>query len=635
MDLDMTSDTPVALVNMPFAMANRPPLGISTLKAALTIRGIRCDVHHFNLVLAHWIGPDLYQQISDRASHMVFAGEWLFAQELFGRMHIGDVEYLEHIGTHLGVSSALIDTFVSLRPFIGPFLDHCERSVDWSRYRIVGFTSMFEQNLATLALASRIKRRFPSVCIVMGGANCESEMGEQLHKSFPFLDYVFTGQSDWSFPQFVDHVLSNRQVHGVRGLVYRCGGISISTGRPEPVGDLNRLPVPDFDDYVTQLGTNQLLGRLSIRLQFETSRGCWWGMKKHCTFCGFNAETMEFGAKSPDRIVDELEYLASRYNTTAFDAVDNILDHRAFATVLPRLAERTPPFSLFYEIKSNLRRDQVCLLARAGVRYIQPGIESLNTQVLGVMKKGLTGLQNVQVLKWCREFAIVPSWNLIYGFPDESPEAYAEMASAMRWLHHLPAPRGSGKIRLDRFSPHWSNPESFGLRNVRPLEVYRHLYPLPDIERRRIAYFFDYDYAEPRDVPSYTAAANRAINEWRSAEMAGATLIVDDFGDAAKIRDARVPGVLREFELDGWKAHAYRILDQARPRASVASDLHCFSHPVPCESEIDSFLAWGVESGLMLQEQDRYLALAVRNDFGSNHQGESQSVYGGGAHVSN
>uniref|UniRef100_Q02AP0 Radical SAM domain protein n=1 Tax=Solibacter usitatus (strain Ellin6076) TaxID=234267 RepID=Q02AP0_SOLUE len=631
----MTSSTPVALINMPFAMANRPPLGISTLKAALTLRGIRCDVHHFNLLLANWIGPDLYQQISDRASHMVFAGEWLFAQQLFDRKDIGDVEYLEYIGTHLRVSSALIDTFVSLRPFIGPFLDRCERDVDWSRYTIVGFTSMFEQNLATLALASRIKRRFPRICIVMGGANCESEMGEQLHKSFPFLDYVFTGQSDWSFPQFVEHVITNRQVDAIRGLVHRRGGVSVSTGRPEPVGDLNRLPVPDYDDYVTQLGAYRLLGKLPVRLQFETSRGCWWGMKQHCTFCGFNAETMQFAAKSPGRVVDELEYLASRYNTTEFDAVDNILDYRAFATVLPRLAERKPAFSLFYEIKSNLRRDQVRLLAQAGVRYIQPGIESLNTQVLGVMKKGLTALQNIQVLKWCREFAIVPSWNLIYGFPDELPEAYAEMASVMRWLHHLPAPRGSGKIRLDRFSPHWSNPEAFGLRNVRPLQVYQYLYPLRDEERRRIAYFFEYDYAEPRDVPSYTEAADRAINEWRAAETAGAALIVDDAGESATIKDTRMPGVTREFRLDGWKAHAYRMLDQARPRGSLVTDLQESRHGAPSEEIIDSFLACCVESGLMLQEQDRYLALAVRNDFDTNYREQSQSTFERSPHVNN
>jgi hypothetical protein len=75
---------------MPFAMANRPPVGISTLKAALVLRGFHCDIHYFNLLLARWIGPDLYQQISDRASHMVFAGEWLFAQELFDRRDIGD-----------------------------------------------------------------------------------------------------------------------------------------------------------------------------------------------------------------------------------------------------------------------------------------------------------------------------------------------------------------------------------------------------------------------------------------------------------------------------------------------------------------------------------------------------------------
>src|SRR5262245_54290968 len=106
--------SPVALVNMPFAMANRPPVGISTLKSTLALRGIDCDIHYFNLLLARWIGPELYQLISDRASHMVFAGEWLFAREFFGQDHVDDTGYLDHLHRDLGVSDGLIDIFLKL-----------------------------------------------------------------------------------------------------------------------------------------------------------------------------------------------------------------------------------------------------------------------------------------------------------------------------------------------------------------------------------------------------------------------------------------------------------------------------------------------------------------------------------------
>ena len=39
-----------------------------------------------------------------------------------------------------------------------------------------------------------------------------------------------------------------------------------------------------------------------------------------------------------------------------------------------------------------------------------------------------TGLQNVQLLRWCREFGIEASWNILWGFPRESPADYAAMA---------------------------------------------------------------------------------------------------------------------------------------------------------------------------------------------------------------
>ena len=56
---------------------------------------------------------------------------------------------------------------------------------------------------------------------------------------------------------------------------------------------------------------------------------------------------------------------------------DNILDMNHFRSVLPALAQAGTPYELFYEIKANLRREQVATLAASGVTKVQPGIESL------------------------------------------------------------------------------------------------------------------------------------------------------------------------------------------------------------------------------------------------------------------
>jgi magnesium-protoporphyrin IX monomethyl ester (oxidative) cyclase len=62
--------------------------------------------------------------------------------------------------------------------------------------------------------------------------------------------------------------------------------------------DLDGLPYPTFDDYFAQLRTTSFAKRVLPALVMETSRGCWWGAKHHCTFCGLNAEGMAFRSKS-------------------------------------------------------------------------------------------------------------------------------------------------------------------------------------------------------------------------------------------------------------------------------------------------------------------------------------------------
>src|SRR5947209_12986231 len=117
--------------------------------------------------------------------------------------------------------------------------------------------------------------------------------------------------------------------------------------------------------------------------------------------------------------------------------VDNIFDMKYFKDLLPSLRKRKTKLALFYETKANLTKEQLLSMKAAGIVALQPGIESLSTYVLGLMRKGTTALQNIQMLKWCKEIGIVPHWNVLYGFPGERPSDYLEMAHLMGALHHL------------------------------------------------------------------------------------------------------------------------------------------------------------------------------------------------------
>src|SRR5919106_1165416 len=184
----------VLLLSMPFVSLSRPALGLSLLKAQLEKDGFFCRVGYPNLFLAERAGIEAYQLIDEHLSQALFAGEWLFSQWLFpGQME--ERTYLSTVRHHSG-GNGHFETFIGLRSQIGAFLDDCIERYDIGSYDLVGFTSTFQQNVGSLALARRIKERFPRIITAMGGANCEGAMGLELSRSFEWIDFIFSGEAD-------------------------------------------------------------------------------------------------------------------------------------------------------------------------------------------------------------------------------------------------------------------------------------------------------------------------------------------------------------------------------------------------------------------------------------------------------
>jgi ribosomal peptide maturation radical SAM protein 1 len=478
---------------------------------------------------------------------------------------------------------------------------------------IVGFTSMFQQHNASLALARRLKRASPSTFVVFGGANCEGVMGAETVRSFPFVDAALSGEGDLVFPQLVRRILDRSTLSGLPGvrcrtdvdLEFRRGSFP---GCPV-VRDMDRLPVPDYSDYFEQFQAGRFDREWSPSILVETSRGCWWGKRSQCTFCGLHPSTLAFRSKSPARAVAEITELAGRHPRCQVQAVDNILDFRWFSRTGPALASRRRRPRLFYETKSNLKKDQVRLLRRAGVLDIQPGIESFSDAVLKIMRKGVTGLQNIQLLKWCRELGVQPSWNFLWGFPGEPPHEYERLARLVPLLSHLPPPVAQATIRLDRFSPNFEDSERLGLTGVEPFPAYRHVYALPEPGPTNLARYFTFGYAEPRDVDRYTARLERELRRWRRAAETSVLLSIDT-GEHLVLVDLRPVSRRPLVVLGGLSRRLYRECDAVRTLAQLARAAATSDRPVAAEA-IDRTLAPLLKLGVLLRDGSRYLALAI------------------------
>lgn len=351
--------------------------------------------------------------------------------------------------------------------------------------------------------------------------------------------------------------------------------------------------------------------QISPNLPVETARGCWWGARSHCTFCGLNGSTMTFRSKTPGRVVDEFTTLRERYGTRAFGVVDDILDSRYFHTTLPLLAQRKLDLELFWEVKANLSRAQVRMLRDAGVVCIQPGIESFSDHVLALMKKGTTALRNIELLKWCQEYGITPFWNLLYGFPGETADDYRETTTLIRAIWHLDPPIGYGPIRLDRFSPYHEQPAKYGMTNVRPMDPFRHLYPFDRAVVDRIAYYFDFDYADERDAATYAHEVIPLVQKWRADPQRGALTVGTGCEGRLHLVDTRDnPTLPRWTVLDGWQAAVYLRCDRSQLLATLTALCEARAAGVT-EDTLTDFLRRCLEERSMIHHNGRWLSLAV------------------------
>jgi ribosomal peptide maturation radical SAM protein 1 len=616
----------VLLICMPFSSTKWPSIGISLLKPRLIKDGFPCDIRYFNMDFAAMLGIGRYEEIAIYPRYLM--GEWVFAQEFFGaQLPPGDEyrNYLDRVHAAHESNGISLDHLLNARAFVRPFLDRCMASVQWGHYDIVGFTTMFEQNLASLNLARRIKETFPDKTIVFGGANCDDEMGVELHRRFPFIDYVCTGEADYSFPDLVHRIRRAEAVDGIPGLVSRRDGESIlNDGNPVCV-NMDGLPYPDYTEYFAQLEQIKSSGAVCYELHMESSRGCWWGAKARCRFCGLNGRSLDFRGKSNARVLAELEHLVDTYvrkhDLSLISMVDNILDMKAFHGFLLDLKQRRLPVKLFFEAKANLKPQQVRLLHDAGVAWIQPGIESLSSHVLKLMGKGVSALQNVRLLRSCQQFGVYPTWNIIYNTPGETAADYDEIIALIYKLTHLTPPEGFIALCLQRFSTYYQNPAEYGIVHVRPEESYRYVYPFDEAGRRNLAYFFEFDYADGLPSGDRLPDLTAAIDYWRRCHERSEHLYTRPVADdCLLVEDSRSNARVSTLALEASHKDIYEYCDDIRNLRSICSFVRDKYSRWPVRTrDIRDFLEEMVFLNLMAAEGDRYLSLAVPRPVSSQY----------------
>ena len=273
--------------------------------------------------------------------------------------------------------------------------------------KMVGFTATYLSIPEAVRIAEILKKGLPDVHITIGGEHA-TYAAEEIFLETKVFDSVIFGEGEVTVVDLADAILNDRSLESVLGLGYRLDKkLKRNAFRP-PIEDIDSIPFPARDtlEYCIENNKPGLIGMLG-------SRGC----KYNCSFCNAN-EFFNIGNKhicrkrSPQNIVDELEYIYKNYYTKGlykliyfYDATfvyPNSSSRQWVKDICEGIIERD--INISFEI--NARADSftgqddelLYLLKKAGLKSVFIGLESGSDGVLEKYNKKTSVKQNKKII---------------------------------------------------------------------------------------------------------------------------------------------------------------------------------------------------------------------------------------------
>jgi len=607
----------VLFVSMPWATTTRPSIALGILDRLCAEAETSCASIFPNLDLVARMGIEAATPMSDERA-LYGLGEHLFAVDIFGRDRLASDTFLD-LMCRLTLPAPFADRayVAGLRDETIPrFLDETVDRILAANPAVVGFTATFNQVMASLAVAVRIKARRPDIVVIAGGACFDGEMGQECHRVLPHaIDHVFMGEAEESFRAFLDRRKSGAPTTGIPGVTwYEDGAVRLLPGGA--LMDMDRSPMPNYFPYFDEAA--RIAGETGTTfeidaLPFEGSRGCWWGQKNHCLFCGINKDLLKFREKTPERVVDEIMVLAHLHGVAKLTATDWIISRKSRVRIFELMRDQDLDLELFYETRSDLDKWEVALMKEAGALRVQPGIESFSTPVLKLMRKGTTALRQVRFLKWAREYGVKLSYNILCGFPGDETRWYLDMIELIETIPHLQPPTSNANfIELHRFSPLFDNRQAFGIDRYELRVDYRFNFPDGMVDPYKIGYFFEYECDRISDPSRYMDRLRAAIapwvENWEKRSLPRCDYLIGP--GFVQVTDTR-GGQAMTTVLRGLAQDVFLLLDDIGTRHGLTEALHAKYPEQVAAGMVDAVVDDLIAKRLVIAEDQTLLALPV------------------------
>ncbi len=191
------------------------------------------------------------------------------------------------------------------------------------------------------------------------------------------------------------------------------------------VGNLSSLPYPVWDQFDLRRYRYQIITSRGITLPMLGSRGCPYT----CNYCPYLVNS-RYRVRSPEDIVNEIEYLVGRYGIRGitFRDPNMTFDKTRAQQFAELLLKRGLDVRWSMEARTDrLDPELIGILYRAGLRSVEVGIESSNEVTLrGNLRKAIPKSHQEMIIDTCHRLGIRVIANYTLGLPNDTVQGIYE-----------------------------------------------------------------------------------------------------------------------------------------------------------------------------------------------------------------
>jgi len=256
---------------------------------------------------------------------------------------------------------------------------HLQQKIAEFRPDLVGISLISLEYRRLYRILADIKRLDGNIATVAGGPHV-TIMKEKVMEECPALDYGAVFEGEGTLIELCQGVLP---LNEIQGFIFRDNDNIVCNRDREFEMDLDKISWPRYENFE--------LSKYVREITIYSSRGC----LHKCIFCPNRILSPYFRPRSPEHVVDEVEYWYHRgYRQFNFDDDNfNMIRERVFA--ICDEIERRGLKGLFLRCSNGIRADRVdqemlTRMREVGFRYIAFGVDAGNNRMLEVVKKGET-----------------------------------------------------------------------------------------------------------------------------------------------------------------------------------------------------------------------------------------------------